>query len=81
MILKLLLIIVVIATVYFLFIKKKPIRNTSKKSDTKNKNKDETKQQSNEMIECTTCGIYCELDDTIISNGKYYCSTECLEKE
>ncbi|EDZ61717.1 conserved hypothetical protein [Sulfurimonas gotlandica GD1] len=32
------------------------------------------------MIECAECGIYCEVDDTILSNNKYYCSQECLKK-
>jgi uncharacterized protein len=74
MIQELLLIAVVIAVVYFMFIKKKPnnIKNTS--ASTK---KDAI--QSNEMVECSRCGIYCEIDDTIISNNKYYCSKECLK--
>ncbi len=71
MIWKFLLIVGVIALIYFMFIKKRP----KVPSDTK---KDEPK--SNDMIECTTCGIYCALDDTIISNGKYYCSKECLKR-
>ena len=83
MILKLLLIIVVIAIVYFIFIKKKPLKNNSKKSsvrsDKKQKNSGE-RQESNEMIECSTCGIYSELDESLLSNGKYYCSVECVEK-
>lgn len=73
MILKFLLIIGVIALVYFMFIKKKPqVQNQDAKK------KDES--QSNEMIECSTCKIYCSLDDALLSNGKYYCSKECLEK-
>ena len=76
MILKLLLIIVVIATVYFIFFKKKPIKNTS------NTKKDEKKEklEANDMIECPACGIYSELDDSVLSNGKYYCSSECASK-
>ena len=73
MILKLLLVIGVVGFVYFLFIKKKPIRkkHTKTKEDI----------QSNDMIECEECGIYCELNDTILSNNKYYCSTQCLKKQ
>ncbi len=71
MIWKFLLIVGVIALIYFMFIKKRPKVH----SDTK---KDELK--SSDMVECATCGIYCALDDTIVSNGKYYCSKECLEK-
>ncbi|MBU1989245.1 hypothetical protein KJ691_00725 [bacterium] len=70
MILKLLLVIAVIAIVYFIFIKKKPLKNDA----------DNSKLQSNDMIECSACGIYSEIDDSILSNGKYYCSKECLEK-
>ena len=69
MILKLLLVIFVIAIVYFMFIKNKP--HTSK-----------TKEDSpNDMVECNNCGVYCQADDSIISNGKYYCSQECLEEQ
>jgi len=68
-----LVVIALIAVVYFFFIKKKPI--TYKE----NKNK-ESKPQSGDMVECPTCGVYTEIDDAILSNGKYYCSQECLEK-
>lgn len=71
MIWKILLVVGVITLVYFMFIKKRP----QVQSDTK---KDAPK--SSDMVECATCGIYCALDDTIVSNGKYYCSKECLEK-
>ncbi|DAB27806.1 MAG: hypothetical protein A2513_06285 [Sulfurimonas sp. RIFOXYD12_FULL_33_39] len=69
MILKLLLVIGVIAVVYFIFIKKKPSDKISK-----------NEEQSSEMVECATCKVYCELDDAILSGSKYYCSKECLEK-
>lgn len=76
MILKLLLVIGVIAVVYFMFIKKKPIKNnlSSKKDEKKEK------LEANDMIECPTCGIYSELGDSVLSNGKYYCSSECATK-
>ena len=76
MILKFLLVLAVIGIVYFIFIKKKPtIKKTTKKS-----RKTKEKPRSNDMIECATCGIYCEVDESILSNAKYYCSSECLEK-
>ena len=78
MILKILLVVVVIAFVYFIFIKKKPAVRQKKKDSTEKKSKEEV--QSNDMIECEECGIYCEVDDTILSNNKYYCSQECLKK-
>ena len=74
MILKLLLVIAVIAIVYFMFIKKKPIKNTTEKT------KNDEKLQSNDMVECASCGTYVELGESIISNNKYYCSSECVDK-
>ncbi len=74
MILKVLLVAGVIALVYFILIKKKP----AVKDSGREKRKDEI--QSSDMVECSTCSIYCEIDDAILSNGKYYCSKECLEK-
>lgn len=76
MILKLLLIIGVTATVYFMFFKKKPIKNSS----TTTKDEKREKREANDMIECPTCGIYSELSDSVLSNGKYYCSSECATK-
>ena len=75
MILKILLVIAVIAIVYFMFIKKKPLKQNNKES-----NKQDEKPSSNDMVECSTCGVYSELDDSILSNGKYYCSKECIEQ-
>ncbi|PHS57638.1 MAG: hypothetical protein COB17_05335 [Sulfurimonas sp.] len=77
MILKLLLVIGLVAFVYFTFIKKKP--EISKKS--KDANNKKPKLSSNDMVECSSCGIYSSIDDTILSNNKYYCSKECLEKK
>lgn len=74
MILKILLVAGVIAIVYFMFIKKRPAVTESKKEQKKEK------PQSSDMVECPSCGIYCSLDDAILSNGKYYCSKECVEK-
>ena len=69
MILKLLLIIAVIGIIYFIFFKKKDIKKAIKKDS-----------EANEMVECSVCGIYSEIDDSILSNGKYYCSNECLRE-
>ena len=76
MILKLLLVIGVIAVVYFMFIKKKPIQNKTEPKQ----NKKSDKLEANDMLECPSCGIYCELSDSVLSNGKYYCSSECASK-
>lgn len=74
MILKILLVVGVIAFVYFMFIKKRPTIAESKDEQKKEK------PQSSEMVECPSCGVYCSLDDAILSSGKYYCSKECVEK-
>lgn len=73
MILKVLLVIGVIGIVYFMFIKKKPISS--------NNNKKDTKPQPNDMIECASCGVYVEVGESILSNGRYYCSKECVDKD
>ncbi len=76
MILKLLIIGAVIAAVYFMFFKTKPERKVSKKASKKSTKKID----ADEMVECATCGVYAELEECILSNGKYYCSRECLAK-
>jgi len=70
---KWLLVIGVIAFVYYMFIKKKPIIQK-----TQTKKKQET--PADELVKCASCDVYCELNDAILSNAKYYCSDECLKK-
>ena len=74
MITKLLLLIGVIALVYFFFFKKK------KPSVTKQQNGPREKLQSEDMVQCANCGVYAQVEDSILSNGKYYCSDTCLQK-
>jgi|GEM_PF-603442 len=64
-----------IAFIYFFYFKKKPEQKVSKESSSRDK-----KEDANEMIECAQCGVYSELSDAILSNGKYYCSNECIEE-
>ena len=75
MILKVLLVIAVIGIVYFIFIKKKP--TIQEKSNAQAK-KDDIK--ANDMIECSSCGVYTEVSESILSNAKYYCSPQCVNK-
>lgn len=76
MILKLLIIAGVIATVYFLFFKTKPEPKVTKKTT-----KEDTKTpEAEDMVECVVCGVYAEVHESILSNGQYYCSRECLKK-
>lgn len=64
----------IIALVYFLYFKKKPQKFEQ------NKKEEQTKEDANEMIECAQCGVYSELSESILSNGKYYCSNECVKE-
>jgi len=75
MILKLLLVAAVIYIVYIIFFKQKSVTKS-------NTDKKETKEkpQANEMVECNQCGVYVEISEAILSNGKYYCSNECLQE-
>ena len=66
MVFKLLTILLIVALIYFLFFKK-----LRKKVDEQNK--------VDELVECQKCGTFCSRKDTILSNGKYYCSQECLK--
>jgi len=68
---KIIVVMVVLFLIYIIFFKmnrKKNIKD-SKKYD----------QITDTMIECPSCKIYTSKDDSILSNGKYYCSSECLK--
>jgi uncharacterized protein len=69
MILKLLLFLGIAFAIYYLFFKKKPLFSSKKE-----------KLEGSDMVECANCGVYAELNDSLLSKGKYYCSKECLEK-
>jgi len=70
MVVKILILGIVLFLVYLIFFKKnreKDIRDR--------KNHDEI---IDTMVECPKCGTYTSKDDAILSNGKYFCSKECL---
>lgn len=69
MILKVLLVALVIAVVYFMVKKKPAIKEKEQKEQ----------KESSDMVECSECKVYCEIGDAIVSGGKYYCSKECIE--
>ena len=73
MILKALLIGAVIYIVYIMFFKQKTVQNNAPK-----KAKKEAKPEADEMVACANCGVYTEISECILSNGKYYCSQECI---
>ncbi len=71
MLLKIVAVIVIIFLIYILFFKKNREKVINAK---KNEN------IIDEMIECSTCKVYVSQKEAILSNGKFYCSKECLEK-
>jgi uncharacterized protein len=72
LILKIIAIVAVLLLVYMLFFK------NNRQKDVK---KDDTPDQLEDvMVECPTCSTYVSKDEAILSNGKYYCSSNCLRK-
>ncbi|QKF82004.1 hypothetical protein CRV08_01460 [Halarcobacter ebronensis] len=70
MIIKVVSIIAVIFLVYLIFFKKNRESDVKKEDD----------KIEDIMVECPTCGTYVSKKEGILSNGKYYCSKECLNK-
>ncbi|MDH5465527.1 MAG: metallothionein [Thiovulaceae bacterium] len=71
---KLLLLGVAFYLVYVIFFKKSPL-SYAKKSDPKN-----NKPTADEMVACEKCQTYTAVDETIIKDGHYYCSSECAKE-
>jgi uncharacterized protein len=69
--LKILLFIGLITTVYYVFFAKKKVL-TSPKNDN---------SMDEAMIPCATCGVYIQAKEALMSGGKYYCCNECLQKK
>jgi uncharacterized protein len=69
--LKILLLISVFTLVYFIFFRKK---ETNKVKESPKK-----KLEGEELIPCSVCGTLVSDREILISNGKYFCSKECLE--
>jgi len=67
MIIKLLLLGVVLYIIYFFFFKNGGISKRINKDD------------SETMVECAACETYMSVDETIIKDGKHYCSNECAK--
>ncbi|MCV6608524.1 MAG: metallothionein [Campylobacterales bacterium] len=61
---KLLVFAAVLTAIYFIFFKKK-----KKSNDT----------IEDTMVECQDCGVFTSSKDTILKDGKYYCSKECAK--
>jgi uncharacterized protein len=76
MVIKILVFLVVLFLVYIVFFKK------NREADIKNNRKDsnnDTQKISDTMVECPTCKVFVSKNEAILSNGKYFCSSECLK--
>jgi len=69
MIFKILAILAVLFLVYIVLFKKDREKEVNKKEDEK---------IEDIMVECPTCGTFVSKKEGILSNGKYFCSKECL---
>lgn len=66
----------VLYVLYIMFFrsKKDKIKGNPKSKDTQNS------QNIESLVECDGCSTFISSDEAIISNGKYYCSNECIDK-
>ncbi|MDD2291184.1 MAG: PP0621 family protein [Aliarcobacter sp.] len=72
MVLKVIFIIILAFLAYVFFFKKAREKdNITKKNE----------RIEDEMVECPVCKTYVSKKEGILSNGKFYCSQECLENK
>lgn len=74
MILKVLAILAALFIVYLIFFKKN--RESEVQGNHKTAKKDKIEDV---MEECPSCGTYISKKEAILSNGRFYCSKECLK--
>ncbi|WP_345989478.1 PP0621 family protein [Sulfurimonas sp. HSL1-2] len=74
MLLKILLVLGVIAAVYFIFFKKSTPVAKQPNADTASKKSDD-----DTMVPCEACGVFVSVKEAFIKEGKYYCSKSCME--
>ncbi len=72
MLLKLLILAIVGVMVYRFFGGKVPILDSKKQP----RKKPTSREKEATMVECSKCGTYVTVDESILINGKYYCD-EC----
>ena len=72
MVLKIVAVVIVAFLVYILFFKKNREKELFAKKNEK---------ITDEMMECPTCKTYVSQKEALLSNGKFYCSKECLENK
>ena len=66
--LKMLLFAALLFGVYYIFFRKESLTPPASSDNS-----------PDEMIPCAKCGTYVQLKETLIREGKHYCSRECLE--
>ena len=64
---------VLIALVYFVFIKKRPLPDENRRSKSKKE-----KLNEDDMVECKKCGTYITVNEALLREGQFFCSDECL---
>jgi len=62
---------ILLYAIYYIFFKKPVI--------SQKKTKDNLKQESETMVECTKCKAYVSVNEALIVDGKYFCSKECAD--
>ena len=72
MVLKIVAVIIMALLVYIVFFKRNREREMFAKKNEK---------ITDVMVECPTCKTYVSQKEAIVSNGKFYCSQECLENK
>jgi uncharacterized protein len=72
MVLKIVAVIVIIFLIYILFFKKNREKELFAKKN---------ERITDEMMECPTCKTYVSQKEALLSNGKFYCSKDCLENK
>lgn len=72
MIFKIALFIFILFLIYLIFFKKGREQQVHQNVKTKKDNEEI-------MVECPTCKVFVSKKEAILSNGRYYCSKECLE--
>lgn len=71
MIFKILLFLLALFLVYLVFFKKSREQQV--------KQNDNSKTDEDIMVECPTCKVFVSKKEAILSNGRYFCSKECLK--
>lgn len=71
MLFKILTIGAVLAVVYFMFFRKDKVGDDRDGSDS-------SLREDEVMVECKKCGTFVSSGESMIKNGNYYCSEECM---